>query len=276
MKQSNRSAVGVGVFLSLWLLVSGTALAKDTAQMTANLTPQVKEITGKSRIELDEARYPHFKSFEAGTQPECEEYLAAKHEGKVENGTATDGLSLAPIHLKSKFSGKAAQESEADFVPVEEFKYKLAIPKEYRKTAKVIVTWTMEVFGNSPAAMEIENKLCEGAWYGTSIQAFPEGYSVISRCIVNSDMKNPKGEAKISMPPGEERTHVSTPPPPPSPPCEPVMTGSALIMPDDYNGELPASLIIEIYWKNDSPLTVFSPANSRQMTITLMPLDREL
>jgi len=51
------------------------------------------------------------------------------------------------------------------------------------------------------------------------------------------------------------------------------LTGTVILQPSDFEGgKLPATLDLQVQWINDSPLTVYTPENTRQMTVTIVPL----
>jgi len=56
---------------------------------------------------------------------------------------------------------------------------------------------------------------------------------------------------------------------------EPTLTGTVILEPDDFGGEFPESLTLQVQWRNDTPETAYTPANSRQMSVMIVPLNAE-
>jgi len=135
-------------------LAAGSAFAEDKT-MKANMPPQATTYKGDNRIDLPAARYPKFEITKDISGGECKEYLEAEDP---------DGLSLAPINTPSKITGTAAG-SEAVFTDIDDFtNVKVSVPDEYLTSAKIVVSWTMQVLGDESQQIEINPTLC-GTWY---------------------------------------------------------------------------------------------------------------
>jgi hypothetical protein len=139
------------------------------------------------------------------------------------------------------------------------------IPEEYRKKAGILVTWTVRIEGSQPDAYPVLGKLCSSSWAGTSYQSFPPG-DVKTKLVVNAKPMGP--EACMTIPDGGKTQTTEKPKPPPG---DPTHTGSYLITPKDFNGLLPATLDLEIQWKNETTQVITSPANDRSVVVTLLP-----
>ncbi|HRZ14029.1 MAG TPA: hypothetical protein P5110_00820 [Candidatus Omnitrophota bacterium] len=261
--------------ICVWLLLCAVAALAEEAEMPAALPPTVTEIKGAQTAELSPARYPVFKSFPSGDAPTCQAYLSTlfDEEEATTSGEAQSGLSLAPIQLTSKFGSPGVPAGdEARWEPVQGLKLAtFTVPSEYRKTAKILITWTVRVNG-IPTALNIRPNLCSN-WAGTSVQGFPEG-QLITKLYIN---KIPTSkEVEITVPASSDLV-ISQPRPPAPTGCDPTLTGSYLISPDQFSDkQLPAKLTnIEIWWKNDTSMKLVSEGDWRNMIITFMPLGKD-
>jgi hypothetical protein len=128
----------------------------------------------------------------------------------------------------------------------------------------------MQILGKTPAeAIFINHFLCEDSWYGKSVQRYPAGMVVLTKAVVIGGGRTLEEEVKISLPEGEVRESIR------KPGQDPTLTGSFLITAESFGGQFPASLSVEIMWKNDTPFIVYSPDKSRQLSINYMPLGKD-
>jgi len=233
----------------LLCVIVSPALAEETT-MPVNPTPVTEQVLGEDEATLPAAKFPKFSN--EGDNATCKEYLEA---------TYPDGLSLAPICTKSKY-GDGTQIGECPdyaLIPGME-KASFAIPEAYRKTATVLVTWTIRVEGYGTEGYVIWPQLCD-SWHGTSEQSFPEDV-VKTRLYVNNTLLGQ--DAVMTIPAGNSVTLTQV--------NDPTHTGSYLIKPGDFGGELPATLDIELKWINETSMKIVSPAKMRSMLITLTPI----
>jgi hypothetical protein len=278
------------VSVLLCLAITGAVMAAEEeevitsdAEVAPVMTPETSQVEGPTAATLGPAKYPMFYDFQSN-DPTCGEYL--KDQFKVQTGDEDDGIvngtdsgmSLAPIYLKSKSSTNGFTGGQkADYVKLPGLEMKgYKIPEAYRKKAGILVTWTVRIEGQQTEPYRIQNNLCSGTWDGTSYQSFPGG-EVKTKLFITSGSgtayaktKDYGPEACMTIPDGG-KTKVSEKYVPPAPPGDPTHTGSYLITPADFDGLLPASLDLEIRWKNETCQQLTSPANMRSMIVTLMP-----
>ncbi len=240
-------------FIAFCVMVS-PALAEKAA-MSVNPSPVTEQVLGTTEATLSPAKFPKFAN--EGDNAECKEYLEAEYP---------DGLSLAPICTVSKL-GDGTQVGECqDYILIPGMeKASFEVPEAYRKTATVLVTWTIRAEGYGTDGYLISPQLCS-SWHGTSEQSFPEDV-VKTRLYVNDKLL---GQDAVMTIPAGKTTTVSQPAPPPA--SDPTHTGSYLIKPGDFGGELPATLDIQLKWINETSMKVVSPANMRSLLITLTPI----
>jgi len=159
--------IGIMVFLAVLFACIGYVSAEDFT-MKANMPAQKVTVEGGGTITLPPGRYPQFTASEITWNPACGSYIAAENIEQPDGTVATTGLSLAPIYLKSSYApslvaGQKNEFSDLSGLRVEKF----PIPAEYRKSGKIIVSWTMQVLGRAPSASEQSEKLplevCPGA-----------------------------------------------------------------------------------------------------------------
>ncbi|MDD2702438.1 MAG: hypothetical protein PHC33_00275 [Candidatus Omnitrophica bacterium] len=269
-------ALIIFVFLCMGI-AAAAAWAEDSttsdAEMAAVMTPQTTQVEGDTDATLGPAKYPLFYDYQSN-DPTCGDYLKQQFKvqtGDEDDGIADSGMSLAPIYLKSKYSTNGYTGGEkADYVKLPGLEMKgFVIPDEYRKTAGILITWTVRVEGFQPAAYQPNDNFCAHGWSGTLYQSFPAGevrtsLFVTSGCGTDYEKSEPYGpEACMTIPDGGKSSASN--------PGDPTHTGSYLITPADFDGLLPSTLDFEIRWKNETCQQIKSPANMRSMIVTLMP-----
>ncbi len=242
------------------------------AEMAPVLTPQTSQVEGTTDAALGPAKYPLFYDYQSN-DPTCGEYLKQQFKvqtGDENDGVADSGMSLAPIYLKSKYSTNGfTGGKQSDYVKLPGLETACVIPEEYRKTAGILVTWTVRVEGSQPGAYQPNDNFCAHGWAGTLYQSFPSG-EVKTKLFVNTgcgtpyEKTEPYGqEACMTIPDGGKSSASN--------PGDPTHTGSYLITPADFNGLLPSTLNIEIRWKNETCQQIKSPANMRSMIVQIFP-----
>jgi len=247
------------------------------AEMDAVLTPETTQVEGDTEATMGPAKYPLFYDYQSNDAA-CGDYLKAQFKvqtGDEDDGIADSGLSLAPIYLKSKYTTNGYTGGEkADYVKLpglEMAGYK--IPEEYRKTAGVLVTWTVRIEGSQTAPYVPNDNFCKHGQQGTYYQSFPSG-EVKTKLFITSGKgtayektKDYGPEACMTIPDGGKTQNVA--------PGDPTHTGSYLITAADFNGLFPATLDFEIRWKNETCQKLTSPAKMRSMIVTLMPTGKQ-
>ncbi len=254
--------------------------AADEVDMPPNIGPQIRQVTGDDTVCLDATRYPKFYSYQSDN-PTCGEYLKNEYDGDVKNG-----FSLAPLWLKSKYSGTKNKKAPLTVnpgyqeIPGLNITYK---PEEaYRKTANLLVTWTVRIeaykhcgANNNKCASSSSAEYCDGDayriwpdlcdyWHGTTNQSFPGG-EVKTALFVNGVQKGT--ESIMTIPDGGVTSSYQ--------PCDPTHTGSFLLTADSFpEGVLPESIDIAVKWYNDTSMQIKSPAKMRNLIITVVPREK--
>lgn len=223
--------------------------AEQKAQMPFTPGPQILQIIGETDAYLAPARYPKFYQYESDN-PACGDYL--KNE-----------LSLSPICTISKYGKGPAAGACQGFVPVPDLlKNDFVIPPSYRKTSNLLIAWTVRVEGYKVGPYIIWPSLCS-MWHGTSYQSFPGG-DLRTRLYINGVQKCQ--DAIMTLPDSGVTATFQ--------PSDPTHTGSCLITPQDFGGEFPEKINIEIRWQNDTCMQIKSPAKMRNLIITAMPIGK--
>lgn len=253
--------------------------AAEEVQMPPDMGPQIRQATGNDTVCLDATRYPSFYSYQSDN-PACGEYL------KKDYTAANDGFSLAPLWIKSKYSGTKAKLPPMSAnpgyqnIPGLSINYK---PDEaYRKTANLLITWTVRVeaykhcgANNNRCQTASTAEYCDGDaykiwpdlcdfWHGTSNQSFPGG-EVKTALFINGTQKG--SETVMTIPDGGVTSSYQ--------PCDPTHTGSFLLSAENFpEGILPASIDISVKWYNDTSMQIKSPAKMRNLIITVIPREK--
>lgn len=265
-----KTAAFILIITSLFCLNS---FAADTGQTPAAQNPSVTQIVGNaSDAKLGPGLYPRFADFLTTNDKKCEKYLSKDY--------SEGGFSLAPICTKSKYgNGHVGGECHTEFVPIDELVFKnFKIDPAYRKTAKLLITWTVRIEGYAKRH-SITPQLCLN-WYGTASEQFPRG-QVKTALYVNG--RKTGAEVALEIPETTEILISEQPPRPrdlnggPAGAGDPVLVGTYVLTASDFlNGNFPESIdLIEIRWKNDTAMKIVSPKGMRNMIINMLPMTKE-
>lgn len=226
--------------------LAGAVIAGEQMIMPTVETPNVYQFLGQAQTALGATRYPEFFKY-SSDNPSCGEYLKRHYP---------NGKSLAPLPGKQLNS----------YTIIPGLAGSIDIPDEYRRTAKVLVTWSVRCEGFKGGAYTIWPALCS-PWHGTSWQRFVGG-DVKTRLYVNG---NPKGDPHVlTVPTGGSGTNTVVT----HQAHDPTLTGSQLITAEDFEGNmLPTTLNLQVRWYNDTCMRIVSPANMRNMIVTLIPVE---
>lgn len=250
----------------------------EEIQMPPNVGPQILQVVGDGDAYLDPTRYPEFYSYRSDNDT-CGEYLKQEFdESAVVDGVSMKGLSLAPLWVISRYNRERRARpilSEAPgYQEIPGLRKTYAIGEAYRKSANILITWTVRVEGYKYClggrdkcdndAYVIWPSLCD-RWHGTSNQRFPGG-EVKTALFINGEQKGPT--SVMTIPDGGVTSTYQ--------PSDPTHTGSYLITADSFaNGQLPESIEIEVKWYNDTPMKIKSPDKMRNLIITVVPIEKK-
>ncbi|MFA6281657.1 MAG: hypothetical protein WCY05_04045 [Candidatus Omnitrophota bacterium] len=255
------------ILISFFLFTSaGIVFAGEKVQMSPDQGPQILQAVGEGDAELAPSRYPEFVNYESDN-PTCGEYLKKQfNENAVTNDVSQDGMSLAPLWVKSKYRGDVKTKGEvkkASYALIPGLSYRYNVPPAYRKTANLLVTWTVRIEGYKTEPYIIWPSLCD-MWHGTSQQRFPGG-EVKTALFINGGQKGQ--ESVMTIPDGGVTTSYQ--------PSDPTHTGSFLLTSASFSdGKFPETINIEVKWYNDTCMKLLSPKKMRNLVITVVPVER--
>jgi hypothetical protein len=266
--------IALSILVSL-CVVSFVFAEEQAGQAPLGLTPILSESVGTTAITKKPAKYPIFDN--SSDNNTCDAYLETSYDG-VNNGvTATNGLSLAPLWLGSKYgngTGGIYPQSDVAFQWESVLAGEVNIPANYRQSAKVIVTWTVRIEGSqvyagmgSPpgAGYKVWPKLCSW-WHGTSNQNFSAGQVKTALFVeVGSSYVKKSEDIYMTIPSAGAATVVQ--------PNDPTHTGSCILTKEDFGGTLPAVLRAQVRWYNDTTMQLNSPAYMRNLIINVVPVE---
>jgi len=260
--------------------------AAEEVKMPPSKGPQIQQVTGEGDVCLDATRYPKFFSYQSDN-PTCGEYLKKEYNaGAVSGNQSNEGFSLAPLWLKSKYSGSPTKTPPAGGNPGYKNIPGLSMvyqPEEaIRKTANLLITWTVRIeaykhcgVDNDRCAIASTAEYCDGDaykiwpdicdyWHGTSNQEFPGG-EIKTALFINGTQQGL--ETVMTVPGGGVSSSYQ--------PNDPTHTGSFLLTPESFpNGMLPATLDIAIKWYNDTSMQIRSRQQMRNLIITVIPREK--
>ncbi len=264
----NKSAV---LFLCM-VLTAVSLYGRESAESRLAAAPRSIIFEGKDAAVLGPTRYPFFYKY-SGNNKTCGEYFKRKwsDSGEKPGEAAKNGLSLAPLWLKSAYGNGKAFLPKADYTSLPGLSGRVDIPEAYRKSANVLFTWAVRIEGEKTAALPARPQLCT-SWWGTTWQKYPAG-EVNTALYVNGKRK---GQLSVMTMPEAAGVSVSTQTPPPDPPDPPIIgdptqTGSYVLTAEEFGGTFPASIDVDIRWYNDTSMRITSPAGMRNLIVTIIP-----
>ncbi len=273
------------IVVGICLLITGLAWAGEKATMPVARAPEVTEIKGIDAAQLAPAIFPQFIAKHETDNPTCEDWLAGLSGTRMRNlqspyardaGAWWGGVEVKadPAHPNQGTQIITANAGKWQPLPGLS-KANFRIPEEYRKTAKLLITWTVRVEGRAYPVCDYNltqncfhawPDLCH-PWHGKAYLSFSKG-NVSTRVYVDG---SPVSELFTLEVPGPGQVTGNQP-------YDPTLTGSFLISPAELRlEEFPAVIrSIEIWWQNETAMHVTSPAHMRTMSITFMPLGESL
>ena len=234
----------------LLMLISSVTLSvfpeESKTSAPLNVAPKILSVIGTSDAEYPSTRWPNFYK-SSSDNPTCaaklrDETSLTRKSGY--NGTQYKTILSKTVNFENEGLG------------------------QYRKSAKFLISWTVRVEGRSVIVNPWKAGLCH-PWHGTSYQSFPGG-DVFSRLYINGSVKKPSSAgdfssiARMTLPAGRAGDNVN--------PSDPTHTGSAVISPEDFGGEFPNVMKIEVRWYNDTCMEITTPKNMRNLVVTIIPM----
>ncbi|MGA2775242.1 MAG: hypothetical protein ABSE81_04195, partial [Candidatus Omnitrophota bacterium] len=128
----------------------------------------------------------------------------------------------------------------------------------------VLITWTMRIEG-SGKAINPQTNICGMRWGGTVTETF-KGGQVYSQAYVDygNGFQAVGREAGMTIPDAGAVVEKVV--------MDPTHSGSCVLKAADApGGKFPATIKVQIYWKNDSSLLVTSKADYRSLIVTVLP-----
>jgi hypothetical protein len=182
------------------------------------------------------------------------------------------------LWIKSKYgTGVSSLSAQPPYSAIPGLSFSYNVPEAYRKTANLLITWTVRMEGYSnkagnsdphrtaSGAYIVWPNLCSG-WHGTSNQKF-DGGDATTALYING--KQIGAKSVITIPDSGFVTTVTNI-------MDPTNTGSCLVQAADYGGEFPETLSVEIRWYNDTCLFLKSPDKMRSVVVTVLPIERTI
>ncbi len=228
------------------LFVAVGVFAQESTTSPITAAPKTLSVVGQDKVTFEATRWPDFYKYSSDNAA-CGERLKNKlslTRKKNYNGTQYKPILTKKINFKNQGLD------------------------QYRKSAKLLITWTVRVEGISEVINVWKAGLCH-PWHGTSYQKFPGG-DVMTKLYINGSATKPSdgtpfaNTAKMTLPDGKAGKSVNI--------SDPTHTGSAVVTPDDFGGEFPEELTIIIKWYNDTCMKAQSPANMRNLVVTITPM----
>ena len=207
----------------------------------------------------------------------CKHACTREAEGSCAETSCANGQGI-DVESGSGKSGKVTVDDE-DFYDLAGLKGEIEISPGYEKLGKILISWTVRVVGNIPKdcdhytgtkvrGIAVWPVLCH-PWHGISYQDY-EGGQVKTRLYISQDNKTYFAVGKtveMTVPPLVSKVKVGTG-------SDPTLTGSCMLSPDDFGGELPKTIQYKLKWSNHTALRIKSPGKQRNLVVTLMPITK--
>ena len=298
------------IFMSVFVI--SRVFGADEAVTNASKPLTVEEFIGDTDVYLAPTMFPEFKNGTTKDNTSCLSYLKGTVSGKkrsdlVSGGKLSTGVSsnknckyyssfddaTGKYDKKSAGCGKIECGKE-DYSVLElnsDNMHSIDMPKGYRNITKVLFTWTVRIEGYAPTdykrfngdktrGIAIWPLLCH-PWHGSIRQEFNGGQvstqlymkgtsSVVAKNADTDGWAQLEPTADMTIPPVDGVTVYE--------PSDPTITGSRVVTKDDFEldakgkNRLPETITFKLMWKNETSLVVKSPAEQRNVVVTLMPV----
>ena len=272
------------IFMSVFVI--SRVFGADEAVTNASKPLTVEEFIGDTDVYLAPTMFPEFKNGTTKDNTSCLSYLKGTVSGKkrsdlVSGGKLSTGVSsnknckyyssfddaTGKYDKKSAGCGKIECGKE-DYSVLElnsDNKHSIDMPKGYRNITKVLFTWTVRIEGYAPT----DYKRFNGGQVST--QLYMKGTSsVVAKNADTDGWAQLEPTADMTIPPVDGVTVYE--------PSDPTITGSRVVTKDDFEldakgkNRLPETITFKLMWKNETSLVVKSPAEQRNVVVTLMPV----
>lgn len=249
--------------LIIFLLVAPNVFAGNRG-VKVLLPPVVIQKVGDAvEVNLIPVKFPIFKNFSrySGGEASC--------VTQCNNRSST----FIKVSEQTKLFGQSARGYQSMLTARIDFDQ---IGRAYKKDTKIFVTWTVRLVGeatfiplwrsNRDPLKGLCKVIANTGWHGYVYQEFTGG-EARTRLMVNGTQRG--NEAIMSIP-FKGGSGVYTP-------SDPTITGSALLKAEDFGGEFPNVLNLDVQWENNTSLTLTSPLDAegnttRNLIITIMPV----
>lgn len=181
---------------------------------------------------------------------------------------------------------------EDDYYDLEGLSGKIEVASGYKKTSKMLFSWTVRVEGYIPKDCDhSKGKIVSGIsvwpvlchpWHGISHQNYAGGQVKTQLYILGAKTADGKTEHKddegyvavgepveMTVPLIKSKVKVGSG-------SDPTLTGSYVLTPGDFSsGEIPDEIEYKLKWANHTALRIKSPKGQRNLVITRMPLTQD-
>jgi hypothetical protein len=255
MEGNMKKAMAIELLIFLCLFCS-KCFAEDSAEILIEAPPEIRQVIGETKAVLAPAKFPQFLVIKQTDNLSCEQWIAAN-------------LSSKPICTPSQ-TGAVYAVCKPDFEDIEgliisNFK----IPLEYRKTSRLLFTWTVRVVGYT-LPVKLYPTLCS-PWHGTTSQEFLAGDVETQLYVKEKDKaEKPLGQPFVMTIPYGGIVNTSQP-------YDPTLLGSYLITGADFdNNFLPEEFeYIKVKWRNQSCMETVAPPGMRNLILNFMPFSKD-
>jgi hypothetical protein len=237
-------------FISLVLLLQGNALAANYAQVPASQRPSVSEIIARADdATLEPVIYPRFTNYttKAGISDTVRDNCYKEVDAISEKPILSTGL--------------------PDYTELSGLTTTLEVQEPYRKTAKILITWTVRIEASLPdwhldaLRKNLGDDFCAG-WCGTKDGVYLPGKVKTALYVINEK----KGMEVAMEIPGARELIV-----------DPTLVGTYLLRASDFsNSEFPQGpFTIAIKWKNETAKKILCLKGHRSLTINYLPITKQ-
>ena len=267
------------IFMSFFII--SPCFGADETVTTAGKPLTIKEFVGTENACLMPTMFPNFYK-DVSENPTCADYLmdgekgevANEHNGEGKNRWTTTRIegTYTPRKEGASCSLSSTLLKQNEYQPIPGLSGSVNLAQDYRNITKIFFTWTVRVEGYQ-VLVKVWPSICH-PHHGNSYQRFPAGPLKTQLYVKGTKYASPFNDGFAPVGQIAEMTVPSAGIGMVSNPGDPTITGSYVLLPDDFvDGKLPEGGVeFQVRWYNETSMNIKSPAKQRNLIVTIFPV----
>ncbi|MCU0650880.1 MAG: hypothetical protein MUC52_01425 [Candidatus Omnitrophica bacterium] len=251
---------------SVVFLAAGVSLAAQTGSVPTSEIPEVIEKKGTENILLEAMYYPIITVDNADwVSPDCTAFFDKIKKGDVP---------IDPNNPKfvEAATGTSFQANRMGLKEIQGLKASINILPAHRKTAKLLVFWTVRVVGQC-VPWRLDERVCETFEATARYKCLANN---VNTYIKINDKLMKESPCTLQIPEMNNNANEDAL-------YDPTLTGTYVITREDFpsptgrpeDKQLPPTVNIKIFWENKGAMRITSPAGMRNLIVNVIPYSRE-